>query len=240
MESSQIPEIRYKLCVSIIVSLLVGAGLHAQTPVARSAYADADVAPSPEPGSLFWREAPAVVFTNDAMGRLVPGHETEVRSRWTAKNLYFLFLCPYEKLSLRPNPATSVETNQLWNWDVAEVFVGADFANIRRYREFELSPQGEWVDLDIDLANPHHEQGWIWNSGFQVSARIDRGRKVWYGVMRIPYAAIDSRPARKGNQLRINFFRAQGPPPGRKQLAWQSTMSDSFHVPERFGLLELE
>ena len=35
-----------------------------------------------------------------------------------------------------------------------------------------MSPQGEWVDLDIDLAKPHHEDGWTWNSGFVVAARI--------------------------------------------------------------------
>ncbi len=52
---------------------------------------------------------------------------TEVRTRWTAQNLYFLFVCPYEQLNLRPNPKTSTETYGLWNWDVAEVFIGADF-----------------------------------------------------------------------------------------------------------------
>ena len=56
---------------------------------------------------------------------------------------------------------------------MAEVFIGADFTDIRRYKEFEISPQGEWMDLDIDLNKPHHEDGWKWNSGFQVSARID-------------------------------------------------------------------
>ena len=44
-----------------------------------------------------------------------------------------------------------IETNELWNWDVAEVFIGSDFKNIRRYKEFEVSPQAEWVDLDINL-----------------------------------------------------------------------------------------
>jgi hypothetical protein len=39
---------------------------------------------------------------------------------------------------------------------------GADFSDIRRYREFEISPQGEWIDLAIDLHNPHNEEGWKW------------------------------------------------------------------------------
>ncbi len=130
----------------------------------------------------------------DPHGNPVPKYRTEVRTGWTAQNLYFLFVCPYEQLNLRPNPKTSTETYGLWNWDVAEVFIGADFKDVKRYKEFEISPQGEWTDLDIDLHKPHHEEGWTWNSGFQVSARIDRAARVWYGAVKIPYSAIDTRP----------------------------------------------
>ena len=119
----------------------------------------------------------------------VPGHRTEIRSRWSSGNLYFLFICPYEQLNLKPDPKTDTETNELWKWDVAEVFIGSDFQHIRRYKEFEISPQGEWIDLDIDLNSPRHEDGWVWNSGFQAAARIDRANKTWYAFMRIPYAA---------------------------------------------------
>src|SRR2546428_13923682 len=110
----------------------------------------------------------------------------------------------------------------MWNWDVAEVFIGSDFKDIKRYKEFELSPQGEWVDLEINLRKPHHESGWTWNSGFQVSARIDRTARVWYGEMKIPYSAIDTRPAAAGNMLRANLFRSQGPRPNRHEITWQA------------------
>lgn len=175
----------------------------------------------------------------DPHGNPVPKYRTEVRTRWTAQNLYFLFVCPYEQLNLRPNPKTSTETYGLWNWDVAEVFIGADFKDVKRYKEFEISPQGEWTDLDIDLHKPHHEEGWTWNSGFQVSARIDRAARVWYGAVKIPYSAIDTRPPAAGNILRINLFRSQGPGPNRQEITWQVPMANTFHVPERFGLLEL-
>ena len=107
-------------------------------------------------GFGFWRGAPAVFLENDARGNPVPGFRTEVRSRWTAANLYFLFICPFEQLYLKPNPRADIETNELWNWDVAEVFIGSDFKNIRRYKEFEVSPQAEWVDLDLNLDAPRH------------------------------------------------------------------------------------
>lgn len=210
----------------------------ADKPIMATKAAD-DVQLETTPTSGFWRGASPIYMDLDTHGNRVSNYRTEVRARWTKKNLYFLFICPYEELHLKPDPTTTTETNQLWKWDVAEIFVGSDFQNIKRYKEFEISPQGEWIDLDIDLDSPHHENGWAWNSGFEVSARIDRKARIWYGAMKIPYSAIDSRPAAAGNVLRINLFRSQGPESHRKQITWHAPMSDSFHVPERFGLLKL-
>jgi Carbohydrate family 9 binding domain-like len=205
----------------------------------KSVYAAHDVSLETNPESAFWRGAEPVYAEVDTHGKLVPNHRTEVRSRWTKDNLYLLFVCPYEELHLKPSPNTLAETNELWNWDVAELFIGFDFQNIRRYKEFEVSPQGEWVDLDIDLASPHHEDGWTWNSGFKVAARIDSKAKIWYGVMRIPFAAIDERAPAAGNVFRANLFRGQGPPERQRSIAWKAPMRDTFHTPERFGQLEL-
>jgi len=201
--------------------------------------AAADVPLSTDPGLPFWHAAHPVYADRGPMGQTQPRYRTEIRSRWTEKNLYFLFICPYEELNLKPSPSTSTETYGLWNWDVAEVFIGSDFENIRHYKEFEISPQGEWIDLDIDLTKPHHEDGWKWNSGFAVAARIDPAAKIWYGAMRIPIAALQDRPPSPGENFRVNLFRIQGPAPGRVQITWQPTMSSTFHVPEKFGLLRL-
>jgi len=192
-----------------------------------------------DPSSPFWKVSQPVYMEKDSFGKTVPSYRTEVRTRWTKNNLYFLFICPYEELYLKPSPDTQKETNELWNWDVAEVFIGSDFSNIKLYKEFEVSPQGEWIDLDIDLRKPHHEDGWTWNSGFEVKARIDPATHTWYGAMRIPMASIDARPAAAGNTMRINLFRSQGPPSHRQEITWQPPMKDSFHVPERFGLIRL-
>ena len=204
-----------------------------------STWAEKDPALDTNSASQFWRGARPVYMENDSHGKRIPRYRTEVWTRWTDKNLYFLFACPYEELSLKPDPNRENETNQLWNWDVAEVFIGSEFADIKRYKEFEISPQGEWIDLDVDLHKPHHEDGWTWNSGFEVSARIDQAAHVWYGAMRIPYSAIDKRPATPGNTLRVNLFRSQGPESHRQEITWRAPMSETFHVPERFGLLKL-
>jgi hypothetical protein len=195
--------------------------------------------PDTNPDSSFWAGVPALLAATDNHGQTVPGHSTEIRIQWTAGNLYFLFICPYDELNLKPNPECTAETFELWNWDVAEVFIGSDFHNIRRYKEFEVSPQGEWVDLDIDLDAERPEDGWAWSSGCLVAARIDAMRKTWYGFMRIPCSAIDDRPAVAGKTLRINFYRSQGPEPDRKEIAWRPTYDASFHVPEMFGTLTL-
>jgi hypothetical protein len=131
------------------------------------------------------------------------------------------------------------ETNELWKWDVAELFIGSDFRNTQQYKEFELSPQGEWIDLDINLDAPRHEDGWTWNSGFHVSARIDSQAKIWYGAMQIPFTAIDQQAPAAGRMFRANLFRSQGPPSQSKSIAWKAPMTETFHTPDRFGLLEL-
>lgn len=206
----------------------------------KSFHSNTDFALTADPDSAGWKKIRGVTAERDSLGKLTPGHRTEIRSRWTEKNLYLLFICPYEQLYLNPNPSTTTETNKLWDRDVAEVFIGSDFKDIKRYTEFQVSPQGEWVDLDIDRNPnpPNHDARW--NSGFEVKARVDADKKVWYGEMRIPMDKIDKRPARASQELRINFYRFQGPPPDRKRIAWQPTNADNYHVPEAFGLLRME
>jgi hypothetical protein len=150
-----------------------------------------------------------------------------------------LFVCQYEDLNLKPGPSTAAETPQLWNWDVAEAFLGADLANIGRYREFQVSPQGEWIDLDIDRSGPQRGGGAAWNSGMHVKSRIDAGRKIWYGEMRIPFEALSGGPPEGGRELRAGFFRIAGKDPDKKKVSWQATGTATFHVPEKFGRLRL-
>jgi hypothetical protein len=230
-----------RILTSVAIVILIVAGIASTTgPAAiECRQAEKDVPLVLDPASPFWREAHAVEMRRDRFGKVVPHFRGEVRTRWTKNNLYFLFTCPYDELYLKANPNTEQETYELWNWDVAEVFIGSDFENIQRYKEFEVSPQGEWVDLDIDVRKPHSEEGWTWNSEFEKAARVDQANHVWYAGMRIPFSAIDTRPAAAGNALRMNLFFSLGPPSNHREIAWQASMSETFHVPERFGLIRL-
>jgi hypothetical protein len=225
-------------CILVIITGMANAGGQSGS-VAESVRAPHDIDADTDPSSAFWREAPAVFAARDYVGNVVPAYRMEVRSRWTAENIYFLFVCPYEELDLKPDPQTNVETNELWNWAVAEAFIGSDFENIRRYNEFEVSPQAEWVDLEIDLDTPYPAAGWVWKSGMKAAARIDSKTRTWYAFMRIPYSSIDARAAAAGNLLRANFYLSEGAPPNHQQIAWQPTGTPTFHTPEAFGTLRL-
>lgn len=205
-----------------------------------SYHSKSDFALTADPNAQQWKNTRGIIADRGPRNDLTPGHRTEIRSRWTDRNLYILFICPYEKLYLKPDPSTTTETNKLWEWDVAEVFIGTDFKDIKRYTEYQVSPQGEWVDLDIDRNPDPPNHNWQWNSGFEVKAKLNEKDKVWYGEMRIPIAKLDKRAPQAGNEMRINFYRFQGPPPDRKRIAWRATNNDNYHTPEAFGRLRLE
>ena len=222
------------VCVS-----LAGAG-SADDPdaVLESVYSQDELALEADPASVVWAGAPRVLARMDKAGLPIDGPPTEIRSRWTTEHLYLLYSCPYTELNLKPDPITSGETPRLWNWDVAEAFIGSDYERIGSYKEFQVSPQGEWVDLAIDRDNPKGQEGARWNSGYSVVARIDAPARVWYGMMRIPFRAIDSRPPQIGRELRIGLFRISGVNL-KQHHTWRPTRAATFHVPQAFGTLRL-
>ena len=208
--------------------------------VFESAFSDRDFDLSADPARPEWATAPRILAGKAYDSTPVPGPPMEVRSRWTRDNLYLMYSCPYQELNLKPDPTPAVETPRLWTWDVAEAFIGSDFDRIGFYKEFQVSPQGEWVDLAIDRDNQKTQGGMAWNSGYTVRARIDAQARVWYGEMKIPIESINGpsgKPAtaKTGSEMRINFYRLQGPGPQRAGIAWQPTGQPSYHVPEAFG-----
>jgi hypothetical protein len=205
----------------------------------RSVFASEETYLDTDPHSRFWLAACPVSVQRDAFGQLTPGMETSIRSRWTGQYLFVLFECPYQTLYLKPDPRHDEKTWGLWNWDVVELFIGDDWDHIERYREFELSPQGEWLDLAIDRNPPDLERNRAWTSGFSTAAWIDASAGAWYGAMRIPFEAITQAPVAEGTKFRVNFYRMEGPPGRRRHVAWRETRSDSFHVPSAFGSLML-
>jgi hypothetical protein len=209
--------------------------------VLQSFYAVKDWEPAADPAAAEWAGIPGVTATKDYFAKPVKLPETVIRSRWTRRYLYLLFTCPYNKLTLKnSDPVTDSETDNLWKWDVAEAFIGSDYLNTARYKEFQVSPRGEFVDLDIDRSDPKNQKGVEWDSGFTVSGRIDSEKKIWYGEMRIPFQSLDVKQPKVGDELRIGLYRIAGQEPNRMYLAWRPTGASTFHVPDAFGSLVLE
>jgi hypothetical protein len=225
----------------LFVFLLVRPAPAERARILSSFQAGTDAEPAADVNSDFWKDVKGVFITDSILGNPVTNLHAEVRSRWTTNNLYFLFIGHYDALTLKTNADTGVETYRLWFYDCFEVYVGADFVHTNRYRELEMSPQGEFLDLDIDSTKPRPGFGdeRFWNSGMKVKASIDDTKKIWYGEIRVPMAAIDERPAQAGNEMQINFYRQDGKMPKRDFLAWQPTGVWNPHHPEKFGRLRL-
>jgi hypothetical protein len=228
-----------------MLALFLSAALSAtgggNTNVLLSPRAGGDHEPSAEANSEFWKACPRAVIETTILGAPVTNLTAEIRSRWTPENLYLLFIGRYESLHLKPDPDTTSETYRLWLHDCFEAYLAAESEPTNRYREFQMSPQGEFLDLDIDSSKPRpgYNGEQQWSSGMKVCARVDATNQTWCGEMRIPFAAIVSQPLGAGAQLRANFCRQDGTGRNRTFLAWQPTGVWSPHRPEKFGKLKL-
>jgi len=121
----------------------------------------------------------------------------------------------------------------LWDRDVAEAFLQPDGSDLRRYKEFEVSPNGFWIDLDIAPGEKHDLK-----SGLKRRMVLDEGKKIWTAELAIPMkclmAKFDPTVA-----WRVNFYRVEGTEEPRFYSAWRPTGTPvpNFHVPEAFGEL---
>jgi len=194
-----------------------------------------------DPQAEVWKNAASQMMYKDCNREIEHKNlMTEIRSFWTDTNLYFLFKCPYTVLNLFTPPNNREPRVGLWDRDVVEMFLGYDWTHIRHYREFEIAPTGDWIDLAIDLDRKSYDHSW--RSGWHTMARIDEGHKVWYAAAQIPLKSVSPEPVHDGTKWRGNLYRIDGlgPDPRRHFLCWQPTCApkhDSNHVPEHFGTL---
>jgi alpha-galactosidase len=101
------------------------------------------------------------------------------------------------------------------------------------YKEFEVAPNGMWIDLDIIPSG----RGDL-RSGMTRSMHVDKKSKVWTAELAIPMRAL-TKNFDPSASWRVNFYRVEGKVEPREYMAWQPTMTPqpNFHVPEKFGSL---
>jgi hypothetical protein len=188
-----------------------------------------------------WQTAPTGCLdqsTRDGAAR--PELSTNVRALWSGKHLYLACECPFTRLTVFDPPQldrerfdVSANGVSLWDRDVVEAFIAADPEKRGRYAEFEVAPTNE--RLDVMIADPRTKD-FEWASQFQSSVNVDTEAKVWKCAMRIPLAALSETKPATGTRWRFNFVRRDCA--NRAALAWSPTLSGTYHVPEKFGVLE--
>jgi alpha-galactosidase len=184
--------------------------------------------------SAFWHHAQPIRFSTDWQGRNAdPDLETEVRVVWSPDMFYLRFVCRYQELFVFDDCDPNGRHDHLWDRDVAEAFLQPPPATGRNYKEFEVAPNGMWVDLDISPSGLADLK-----SGLTRSTHIDEAGKIWTAELATPMNSLtpDFDPA---VPWQANFYRVEGRADPRRYMAWQPTLTPepNFHVPERFGIL---
>ena len=186
------------------------------------------------PADSAWKIATPMRFRADWQGlNADPQRETQVRLLWTPENLYLRFDAAYRSITVFPDADADGRRDQLWDRDVCEVFLQPDPAEVRRYKEIEVAPNGSWIDLAIGPGEKRDLR-----SGLRRRVDVDTAGKNWRAVLVLPMKSLvphfDSSVV-----WRVNFYRIEGSAEPRFYSAWQPTRTaePNFHVPEAFGRL---
>ncbi|MGA3196497.1 MAG: carbohydrate-binding family 9-like protein [Terriglobales bacterium] len=186
-----------------------------------------------------WTQAAPATFCADWQGENADAaRQTEVRLLWTDATLYLRFACRYRELWVFEDSDANGRRDRLWDRDVAEAFLQPDSTHPRYYKEFQVSPNGMWIDLAIAPREVLPEGRNELKSGLSRSVWLDGGQRTWTAEMAIPMIALTPEfdPAAV---WRANFYRVEGPREPRFYSAWQptGTPQPDFHVPAAFGKL---
>lgn len=185
--------------------------------------------PSPE-----WQRATPVIFSWDWQGKnRDPVKQTEVRVLWSRSTLYLRFVSHYLQLHVFSDSDSNGRRDHLWDRDVAEAFLQPDPSRPRFYKEFEVAPNGMWIDLDIS-PGPLADL----KSGLQRSVWLDEVRQTWAAELAIPMRALTEH-FNPDATWHANFYRIEGKQEPRSYMAWRptNTPEPNFHVPSAFGRL---
>jgi len=190
--------------------------------------ADADGFPT----RYSWKVSAPLRFSADWRGENAdPGRETEVKLLWTSETLFLRFRAKFREITVFSDAEPNGRRDQLWDRDVAEVFLQPDSSRLRCYKEFEVSPNGFWIDLDIAPGVKHGLK-----SGLRRRVVLNEATKTWVAELALPMKCLVDRFDPK-TTWKVNVYRVEGATEPRFYSAWQPTRTavPNFHVPEAFG-----
>lgn len=166
---------------------------------------------------------------------------TRIGIEWNDNGLLIYFRGRFEQLRLiadNERIGFKTKTYKLWEQsDVFEVFIGVNSKQTNLYKEFQVSPDGRWIDIDVNrqlgISNHH------WYSGLECKSYIDNDMKIWSSVLELPWSCFGLN-MKTNDVWYANFYRASGAYHGEELLAWSPTGygEKCFHRPQHFGRIE--
>ena len=182
------------------------------------------------PREIAWESAAPARFCHDWQGKNPDAErETQVRALWSPEFLYLRFAAKYRSIFTFPDHHQ--RRNELWTRDVAEVFLQPAGESGHFYKEIEVSPNGDWLDLNI-VAGEDSDL----NCSMKTRVVIRASEKIWIADVALPMSCLINQFDPK-QTWRVNFFRVEGAGSDRFYSSWRptNTAQPNFHVPEVFG-----
>jgi len=186
-----------------------------------------------------WKKAENVRVDKYWSGESAPkSRHVKTNILWSDTAIYVRFEANQnEPLIVSEKPNLQTKTRGLWDRDVCEIFLAPNKNEFRKYFEFEIAPNGEWIDLGIYQMPDKRETDWDYHSGMKSATRIEKDKVIM--AIKIDWKAFGKQP-KAGEVWLGNIYRCVGRGETRGYLAWSPTLTKepAFHVPEKFGEFE--
>ena len=186
-----------------------------------------------------WAKAKEVSIKKYWSGKDAPqDRQFKAKVLWSETAVYVRFEANQnEPLIVSEKANLETKTRGLWDRDVCEIFLAPDKNEPHKYFEFEIAPNGEWIDLGIYQKTGERITDWNYASGMKPAAKIEKDKIVM--AIKIEWKAFGKTP-KVGDVWLGNLFRCVGAGETRGYLAWSptETKEPAFHVPEKFGEFE--
>jgi hypothetical protein len=188
-------------------------------------------------GEDAWRAAAVLdPFQNTMDG--TPAHRpTTVRLLWDATHLHVAMTAADDLLQTR----YTAHDDELWNEDAFEVFLDPG-GDRRHYYEIQVSPAGVVFDSHLPAYRKNRN---AWSSAVRAAVALDGSLNRdgeedhgWSAELSIPFASLDQgggTPPAPGDVWKVNFFRVDLTPKGKRYSAWSPPLRGDFHALDRFG-----
>lgn len=185
-----------------------------------------------DPEAPPWRDLPALALCETVTGH-APRQPTRLKLGWTPDDLRVLFHCadthPWATMTERDAP--------LYEEEVIEVFLDP-VGDLQSYFELEVNP----LNAVLDLVLRRNRSGYVKDFSWRCDALRTAVRTTpssWTAELAIPFRSLVADAPQRGARWRANFFRIDRPDGTPRELsAWSPTRCGTFHVPERFGVIE--